>query len=77
MTPPPVVDVAWLNQNKDKVKIVAVSSGVPPKPDWKQFREQNYGKFEELIQKEAKNLPNEFIPNSTYFDLSVAYYPGE
>ena len=72
-----MVNVSWLENNRDKVKTVAVRSDVPPKLEWKEFREKYYGKFEELIQKDAKNLPNELIPGSVYFDLAVAYYPGE
>ncbi|CAD5213944.1 unnamed protein product [Bursaphelenchus xylophilus] len=62
------------------IRVLDCTYAVGPKPDYKQFKEQWYAKFERLMarptQQKALYLQSH-IPGSVHFDIDAAMYPGE
>ncbi|PAV59248.1 hypothetical protein WR25_09894 isoform C [Diploscapter pachys] len=66
--------------NREGIRILHCSFAVTPKPDWKQFEKEKYGKFEQLIQEPSpsRNLYLAgHIPQAIHADLDVAMYPSQ
>ncbi|CAJ0927460.1 unnamed protein product, partial [Mesorhabditis belari] len=66
--------------NKQGVRLLDCSFVPGVKPDWKRFKEQLYGKFEQLSG--FKSIGRalylaEHIPESVHADLEQAMYPGK
>uniref|UniRef100_A0A0N5CHZ4 Thiosulfate sulfurtransferase n=1 Tax=Strongyloides papillosus TaxID=174720 RepID=A0A0N5CHZ4_STREA len=64
----------------DNVKILDCTYSVSSKPDPTLFKEQEYGKFDILMEKETPQRQAyavEHIPGAIHFDLDCAMYPGE
>ncbi|CAJ0601988.1 unnamed protein product [Cylicocyclus nassatus] len=74
-----VVSVDWLDKNKDSVKLLDATYQ-PTFPNYKEFKEKYYGKFEELMHLKSKHseaYAKEHIPGAVFFDLDAAYYPSQ
>ncbi|PAV63619.1 hypothetical protein WR25_20870 [Diploscapter pachys] len=75
-----IVEVNWLagHINDPHVKVLDATYEVKPKPNWEEFKNTSYGKFDELIKTHANpNYTAEHIPNAVHFNLDVAYFPGQ
>ncbi|KHJ92778.1 rhodanese-like protein [Oesophagostomum dentatum] len=75
-----VVSVDWLDKNKDSVVLLDATYEGKPKPDYKEFKEKYYGKFEELMNMTTnftKDFEDEHIPGATLFNIDAAYYPSQ
>ncbi|CAJ0601991.1 unnamed protein product [Cylicocyclus nassatus] len=75
-----VVSVDWLDDNKDHVVILDATYDMKVKPDYKEFKEKYYGKFDDLMNLKtsfAETYAKEHIPGATLFNCDAAYYPSQ
>ncbi|EPB73933.1 hypothetical protein ANCCEY_06995 [Ancylostoma ceylanicum] len=80
MSVPDVVSVDWLDKHKNSVVLLDAAYEMGPKPDYKEFKEKHYGKFEELMLEESnftQNYTEHHIPGAVLFNMDVAYYPSQ
>ncbi|KAI6238815.1 putative thiosulfate sulfurtransferase mpst-1 [Aphelenchoides fujianensis] len=73
------VAVQQLLKTVRNLRMVDCTYNVGPKPDHRRFREEHYGKFEELRQRQTAQKAaflQEHIPQAVHFDLDVGMFPG-
>ncbi|KAK0411964.1 hypothetical protein QR680_005950 [Steinernema hermaphroditum] len=66
--------------NKEGIRLIDCTYMPTAKPNYKEFKEQHYGKFEELMARESmhkKLYLSSRIPESIFADMDVAMYPGQ
>ncbi|KAE9547998.1 hypothetical protein FO519_008791 [Halicephalobus sp. NKZ332] len=69
-----------LQSNTAGLRILDCTYNVTAKPDYKEWRKQNFGKFEELSQKDSpqkQQYLQSHIPTARFMDLDVAMYPSK
>uniref|UniRef100_A0A8R1DG11 thiosulfate sulfurtransferase n=1 Tax=Caenorhabditis japonica TaxID=281687 RepID=A0A8R1DG11_CAEJA len=81
-----IIDVGSVNSlikkgiiNKEGVRIIDCSFAVAPRPDWKTFEKEEYGKFEQLLaapSQSRKIYQSGHIPQAVHIDLDIATYPS-
>ncbi|KAI6199529.1 Isocitrate dehydrogenase [NAD] subunit, mitochondrial [Aphelenchoides besseyi] len=67
-------------QSSQNIRIVDCTYNVGPKPDYKKFREESYGKFKELQSRMSAHKATflkSHLPGSVHFDIDVGLYPGK
>jgi len=83
MALPKIVSTTVLHQaikSVPKLRLIDCTFAVGPKPYYKEFKENWYGKFEELRERPTahkKAYLNEHIPGAIHFDMDVGLYPGK
>jgi len=63
-----------------KIRVIDCTYTVGKKPDYKEFKENQYGKFEELRSRNSTHKTiflNEHIPGAIHFDIDAAMFPGQ
>jgi len=68
-----------LQSNTAGLRILDCTYNVTPKPDPKEWRQQYFGKFEELMQRDSpqkQQYLQAHIPTARFMDLDVAMYPN-
>ncbi|CAB02870.1 Putative thiosulfate sulfurtransferase mpst-1 [Caenorhabditis elegans] len=81
-----IIDVKSVNTllkkgiiNKEGVRIIDCSFAVAPRPDWKEFEQEGYGDFKNLMAEPSpsRNLYLAgHIPEAVHVDLDIATYPS-
>ncbi|KAI6186345.1 hypothetical protein M3Y98_00123000 [Aphelenchoides besseyi] len=67
-------------KSSQNIRIVDCTYNVGPKPDYKKFREESYGKFKELQSRMSAHKATflkSHLPGSVHFDIDVGLYPGK
>ncbi|KAL6740465.1 hypothetical protein Aduo_013816 [Ancylostoma duodenale] len=80
MSVPDVVSVDWLDKHKNSVVLLDAAYDMGSKPDYKEFKEKHYGKFEDLMLVESnftKTYAEDHIPGAVLFNMDAAYYPSQ
>ncbi|TKR87398.1 hypothetical protein L596_011800 [Steinernema carpocapsae] len=65
--------------NKEGIRLIDCTYYPSAKPDYSEFKEKHYGKFEELMGRASKQKQlylGSRIPEAIFADLDVAMYPG-
>ncbi|KAI6170690.1 putative thiosulfate sulfurtransferase mpst-1 [Aphelenchoides bicaudatus] len=63
-----------------KLRVIDCTYAVTPKPDYKEFKDNWFGRFEELRKRPSEHKTEflkEHVPGSVHFDLDVGQYPGK
>ncbi|VDM40769.1 unnamed protein product [Toxocara canis] len=61
-----------------EVKIVDATFAVDPKPDWKKFKHDYYGKFDKLLRDFVRDdYVKKHIHGAVHFNMDIAMYVGE
>ncbi|KHJ86949.1 rhodanese-like protein [Oesophagostomum dentatum] len=75
-----VVSTDWLDKHRKSIVLLDATYDVKPKPDYKEFKENYYGKFDELTKIETnatRDYAKEHIPGAVHFNFEAAYYPSQ